>query len=239
MSRNFISSLLLLLPLLLTAGQLLADKRAYVWTYQYLTMSRGTAEVEYYTTFSSTLDPGMARATTSEHRLELEIGMHDHFDMALYQIFEQLPGESLRYTAFQIRARYRLGERDLYPVDPLLYLEYRGVPDFSAHKVEFKFIAARDWGPVNLALNPGIEWEKEDGTTELKAIYAAGISYALGELLGIGLEVKGSKSGHYAGPVISHGKEGLYVALGSGFALSGVAADKPRFMLRLIVGVEF
>ena len=214
-----------------------ADNRAYVWTYEYKTMEAGEAEVEYYTTFHSPYMDSLTGTVTAEHNIELEIGMTDHFDIGLYQVFEQEPNAALSYKGFKIRGRYRFGETGRLPVDPLLYVEYKGRPDFSKHVWEFKVILARDFGRLNVAFNPVFELESEEDGWEQVFKYNLGISYRLHDLVGLGLEAKGSSAGHYLGPVISHGKGNLWVALGSGFAISSISADKPEFMLRLIVGV--
>ena len=214
-----------------------ADNRAYVWTYEYKTMKAGEAEVEYYTTFHSPFPDSLSGTVTAEHNLELEVGMNDRFDMGFYQVFEQLPREALKYKGFKVRARYRFGESGQYPIDPLLYLEYKGRPDFSGHEWEVKLILAKNFNRFNIAVNPVLEFESEDQGWEREFKYNMGISYRLYRLVGFGLEARGSKHGHYLGPVISHGKDDLWVALGSAFAITSISSGKPKFMLRLIVGV--
>ena len=214
-----------------------ADNRAYVWTYECKTMKAGEAEVEYYTTFHSPFPDSLGGTVTAEHNIELEVGMNDHFDMGFYQVFEQPPEEALIYKGFKVRARYRFGELGQYPVDPLLYVEYKGRPDFSRHEWEMKLILAKDFDRFNIAVNPVLEFESDDDGWEQEFKYNLGISYRLHYLLGFGLEARGSEHGHYLGPVISHGKDDLWVALGSGFAITSVSDGKPKFMLRLIVGV--
>ena len=237
MTDRFRASLLTIGTFLALASGLRADGRSFVWTYQYQTMPRGTAEVEYYTTFQSLLNPAMKGATTAFHELELEVGMNDRFDIGLYQRFSQVPGGSFTYDGFKVRARKRFGEQGLLIVDPLIYLEYKGVPDFSSHEVEAKLILAKTLGKIEWAVNPQIEIESEDGVTETSWAYTAGINYDWSPIFRSGLEVKGSAGGHYLGPVISHGKEELWVALGVLRSVTDVTAGKPRMMIRLIVGV--
>lgn len=235
--RPFFSFFLLAMLSLVSSQTLQADNRAFVWTYQYQTMEAGEAEFEAYTTFKSLLNPTMKGTTTAQHHFELEIGMNNRFDVGIYQVFEQAPEAALTYKGYQLRARYRLGKKDQYPMDPLLYFEYKGKPDFSAHTLEGKLILAKDIGKLHVALNPVIEIESEDGAWERKLEYKAGVSYRLRPLADLGLELQGGASGHYLGPVISHGRDKLYVALGSAFALGSVTEGKPRFMLRMIIGV--
>lgn len=111
------------------------------------------------------------------------------------------------------------------------------MPDFSVHEFEAKLILAKTLGKIEWAVNPRIEFEREDGVTETSWAYTAGVNYDWGSLFRSGQELKGSASGHYVGPVISHGKEELWFALGLLRAIIDVAAGKPRMMVRLIVGV--
>ncbi|MFQ6612320.1 MAG: hypothetical protein ACE5D2_04380 [Fidelibacterota bacterium] len=216
----------------------LADKRAYVWTYEYQTMERGSAEAEVYTTFLSPMKSNLEGKVTSVHNMEIEIGMNDRFDVGLYQTFTQVPQGELVYSGYKIRTRYRFGEKNQYFMDPLLYIEYQGVPDFSTHVLELKGILARDLGRFNIALNPTFELESENnGVWEQALKYSAGVQVQINEILGFGLESQGSENGHYLGPVISHGKDGLYVALGSGFAITKIKNNQPEVMLRLIIGL--
>jgi hypothetical protein len=234
--KNKFLSILPVLAILVLTGPASADQRYYVWTYQYQTMERGTAEFESYTTFSTYDLEDQSENTASEHQFELEVGMTDRFDFSIYQVFGSDPGEALKYKGFKLRSRYRFGEKGSYFMDPLLYLEYKGEPELTEHAFEAKLILARDWGPLNLALNPVLEVEKED-EWEFKPEYAAAISYAFSPLLRAGLEMKGSEEASYLGPVISHGIGDLWMALGSGWKLESDTESKPDFQLRLLLGV--
>jgi len=221
----------------ITAREAHADKRRYVWTYEYQTMERGEAEVEQYLTFS-TPDAGAQKGnTTTKYELEYEVGMSDRFDFAVYNVFKQKPNQDLKYDGYKFRWRYRFGEKNRYVLDPLLYLEYKGKPDFSEHAVELKVILAKDKGKWNFALNPLVEWERE-GKWETLLKYTAGLSYQPVKLLSLGVEVKGSEKGTYWGPVISHGKGNLWMAIGSAFHIGKVDAGEPETEIRMIFGFE-
>ena len=213
----------------------LADQHSYVWTYEYKTMKKGEAEIEHYLTLSTPDRRHIEGTMSTEHQFELEVGMTDRFDFSIYQIFKQAPGEDLKYKGFKMRSRYRLGERGGYILDPLVYLEYKSVPDFSEHGIEFKLVLAKDIGRFNLSLNPVLEYERED-EWEFESKYAMGMSYEFYQMLRVGLEAKGSESGHYIGPVISHGREDLWVALGSAFGIGEIEEGKPEFQIRLLMG---
>ena len=97
----------------LTSSSSYADRRSYVWTYEYLTLPKGQAELEHYQTLKL---PDMDNKDIHvwEHRVELEYGITDRLDIAIYQIFEQKNGENFQYSAFQFRTRYRLFEAGYY-----------------------------------------------------------------------------------------------------------------------------
>ncbi|MEE9455551.1 MAG: hypothetical protein V3W11_00180 [bacterium] len=220
------------------AVQASADKRSYVWTYEYKTVERGRAEVEAYFTLS-TPDAGHMRGLAStEHQLELEVGMTERFDFSIYQIFSQSPDEGLNYKGFKLRGRYKIGESGKFVVDPLVYLEYKGEPNFYEHTFELKLVLAKNVGAFNLCVNPIVELEG-NGEWELEPEYAVGASYKIGELLRVGAEGKGGESGHYLGPVISHGRDNLWIALGSANRLGKAADGAPEFQLRMLLGVGF
>lgn len=228
----------IIIALVLLTNIVRADKRSYVWTYEYKTMEAGEVEFEHYLTLSTPLSDSFKGVTTTNHNIELEIGMNDRFDFALYQVFSQTPSSSLLYKGYKMRFRYRFGEKGDYMMDPLLYFEYKGKPDFSEHGLEGKLILAKDIGKVNIALNPVLEFEYEDSGWESEIKYNAGISYKFGWLLRFGIEARGGKNGHYIGPVISHGTGKAWVAFGSAIAVTDIKNNKPQLMLRMIMGIN-
>jgi hypothetical protein len=215
----------------------MADWRSYVWTYEYQTVERGGAEFETYLTLSTPDDDRMRDITTTEHQLELEVGMTERFDFAIYQVFKQPPGGALEYDEYKLRGRYRFGEKGSFVFNPLAYFEYIGKPDFSAHEFELKLILARDFGRFNFSANPQAEFSLEEDDWEMKSGYAAGLSYRLTDLLKVGLESKGSGNDYYLGPVISHGRHDLWATLGAAFAISHIEDNRPKFQVRLLLGV--
>lgn len=229
---------LYIIVLILLTNIVRADKRSYVWTYEYKTMEAGEVEFEHYLTFSTPLSDSFKGVTTTDHNIELEIGMNDRFDFALYQVFSQTPKSSFLYKGYKMRFRHRFGEKGEYKMDPLLYFEYKGKPDFSEHGLEGKLILAKDIGNFNVAINPVIEYEYKNDGWESEIKYNVGISYKIGGLLSLGLEAKGGKNGHYIGPVISHGMGNAWVALGSAIAVTDIKNDKPQLILRMIMGIN-
>ncbi|RMH69883.1 MAG: hypothetical protein D6675_11195 [Gemmatimonadetes bacterium] len=223
--------------LLISLNWVHADQRSYVWTYPYISTEPGHAELEhYYTTTTPNLDQPEG-TTTTEHQFEVEIGMNERFDVAIYQVFKQAPDDALKYNGYKLRCRYRLGERGKWFIDPQLYAEYKGKSDFHEHELEGKLILARDFDRWNIALNPVFEAEWEDSEWETETKLNAGISYHPTKLLAVGMELQTSEDATYLGPTISHGEDGLWVALGSAFAAGDVEEGAAEFKLRMILGV--
>ena len=237
MKYKYINFLLIFFSLISFTSEVMADNRRYVWTYEYMTTPRGKAEFEHYFTLSAPKINEMKGNTISTLQFEFEIGMTDNFDIGIYQVFSQAPSSSFAYDGYKIRARYKFGEKNLYIVDPLLYIEYVGTPDFTKHEIETKLILAKDFDKFNISFNPILAFEKEDKKWETKPEYALGVSYELAELIRFGFEFKGSEEANYLGPVISHGKDGLWMSLGSAFKIGKVEKGKPEFELRWMLGI--
>ena len=221
--------------IILVFSLLLADQRHFVWTYEYKTVSKGEVEFEHYYTTSHPNSSDLSEGIKTGHQLELEIGMNEKYDFAVYHQFEQQ--NSFVYKGYKLRWRYRIGEKNQYLLDPLLYLEYHGKPDFSEHGIETKIIFAKETTNMIISFNPVLEIEIEEDENEFEAEYAAGLSYKINKLLRAGFEIKGSENGHYFGPTISHGVHDIWFSLGSAFAVSAVKGEKPDMEIRMIMGI--
>src|SRR5213075_1724 len=120
-----------------------ADRRDFVRAYQYATQPKGNLEFELWNDVDAPAAGGFDQAVLT-HRLELEYGVTDHWDMALYHVFEQAPGEGFHFDSWRLETRYRLAERGEWPVDVMLYLEAERPGDFTAPwELEEKLILAR------------------------------------------------------------------------------------------------
>ncbi len=229
---------LLLSIIFIIFTQCFADTRSFVWTYESSTMPAGSAEFEHYLTLTSPNLDSLNGNVTSQHDMEIEVGMNDRFDIGIYQSFEQEPGKGLAYKGFKIRGRYRLMAPGALPFNPVIYLEYKGEPDFQRHTAEWKLILTKKFPNGVIAVNPIVELEKGDDNSEISFQYSTGIGYRFSSLVGFGLEFKGGPNGHYWGPVLSHGHGGLYMALGSAISATPIKNNKPDFMVRFLMGIE-
>lgn len=221
-------------------SNLYADRRSYVWTYEYITMPKGMAELEYYVT-TIVPDANESDINTWKHWIELEYGITDHWDISMYQQFKQsnkASGSDFEYDGFKIRTRYRIGEKGKFLLDPLLYFEYIRNDDLSKPNVfEGKLILAKDIDKFNFSYNQILKQELEsDGETEHE--YAFGINYEISPRFKLGLESKGnySKGKYYFGPTISLATERFWTSFGIALGLNDRSDD---LQTRIIVGIPF
>ncbi len=217
-----------------------ADRRSYVWTYEYMTMPKGMWELETYVTAEM---PNLRKSNINsiKPQLELEYGITDRWDVAMYQMWKfknkKYENDS-EYEGFKLRTRYRIGEKGKFFVDPLLYFEYIRDDDFSKPNVgEAKLILAKDLGDFNVSYNQVIKRNLErEGKTDHE--YAAGINYAFTPRFRVGLESKGNypKEKYALGPTISYAFKKAFIAVGAVFGLNEQTDD---LQTRMIVGVLF
>jgi hypothetical protein len=240
MKRSIIAVFIVLMIGLGVSQTAHADRRGYVWTYEYMTMLKGMFELEYYLTEQQP-NIDKSKPNTWKHYVELEYGITSHWDISVYQVFKQANTEnnsSFEYDGFKLRTRYRIAEKDQLPLDTLLYFEYIRNDDFKKPNVlEGKVILAKDVGKLNIAYNQILKQELEsNGKTEHE--YAAGVNYALTPQFKIGVETKGNYTDekYYIGPTMSWGQGKFWAALG---AAAGLSEKSDDLQMRLIVGILF
>jgi hypothetical protein len=142
------------------------------------------------------------------------------------------------YEGYKLRFRHRLNAVGRLPFASVAYLEYEGRPDFSTSAVEAKLILGRDVGPLRLAGNAIIELEPEGDEWEVEPKYAVAAAWMQSDLLSLGLEAKGSESGHSIGPVLGHGLGDLWMSLGSSVLLGNGDGHEAELETRLLLGIK-
>lgn len=231
--------LLLALALLLAAPSSFADRRKYVWTYQYATMAPEATELEFYQT--AKLD----ETDAWEYRVEIEHGLTPRWDLSIYQIFAQTEGGPFKWDALQIRTRYKLAEPGRFFMNPLLYLEYnRKIELTKQNKFEAKLILGRNFDKVNLAINPVYEffWAPGDPVHEIGL--DIGLSYEPTFKWSFGLESTSrheylpggeTETGSYLGPTVSFATGTVYYTFGYA---AGLTDDSNDGRFRFIMGID-
>ncbi len=224
---------------LLVASSVFADRRKYVWTYQSATTLKDHAELEFYQTTKIDL------TNSWEYRIELENGLTDNLDLAVYQIFSQEENAPFKWEAFQIRMRYRFVERGKFFLDPVFYLEYRKKTDGELQdKIEAKLLLGKDFSKSNFSINPVYEYKWNHGDAMNEIGLDVGISYSPSFKLSIGLESTtryeminnaDNKTGSYFGPTISFASGSFYYTFGYA---AGLTDDSNDARARLLIGIS-
>lgn len=239
MKRLFFESMAILMFLCL-GGNAVADQRQYVWTYEYATLAKDSAEIEYYLT-GVTKDRQKDSSSDSQQQVELEYGITDHLDAALYQVFDQKektatePG-TMKYSGYKFRLRYRIAERNQLPLDVLLYAEHQERVD-AKNVFEGKIILTKDVGKLNVAYNQVYKNTYTSGD-HADHEYAAGLSYPLSATLRLAVESKGNfRTDKYAaGPTLSWVGGRLWANLGAVYGLNRRTNDRE---VRFLLGIPF
>jgi len=224
-----------------------ADLRSFTETYEYKTMPEGKTAVEiWHTQGRQTWDKDTAQ--TIEHVLEIEHGITDHWDFAIYNVFSQTAGggaveaEPYHYSETKLETRYRLADRGEWPVDTLLYFEVAKEFGQSIYELEGKVIGARDFGALTVAANAIVELKlgRNAAETEPELAWAVGATYEVHPKLRIGAETWGALEEEElelsAGPALSFALSGnFWIAATAGF---GLTDEAPAFRVRAIIGIE-
>ncbi len=237
----------LVLGSLAVPSRTFADWRYYVWTYQYQTMRRNTWELENYLTFEVPYW-GESNTNSIEEQFEIEYGITDHWDIAVYNSFQRANvargDDKIFYKGFKIRTRYRFGEKGKYPIDPLLYFEWvRDVErDKNPNKFEGKVILGKDIGKFNISYNQILESRLGSGGRTEHG-FAMGASYEIYKNLRMGIEAKGlyhhpgkAKEKFALGPTLSWACRYFWVTAGLALGANEPADD---FEARILIGLPF
>ena len=243
----------------ISAGTAHADRRAYGETYEAVIAPEGELDVELWSTYAEAgeLDGGPA-ARGAREMVELEYGITDRWDAALYNMIDVTSGDAADrtdsgYAGFKVETRYRPSFHGEWWVDPIFYFEFQDRFRGDARQsYELKLILAKDVGRLNVAVNGAVEEERTvDSTWNTEIEYAAGTSYELTPAYKLGAEVfgkaeKGDTGGidnrTWIGPAVSwaagaHGPlRGVWATLAGG---AGVTAGADAYYGRLIVGLQF
>ena len=233
----------LLAVLVLSAANIAnADRRGYVWTYEYQTMPKGESEVEYYLTTKVPNFHKYGDENIWEHQVEYEYGLTNRWDVGVYERWQQTntsDKDSFDYTGTKVKTRYRFGEKGMYPIDTLLYLEYIHPDGSEEAELEGKVVLAKDFGKFNIAYNQIFETEiNQSWQKSFLYEYAVGLNYEFSLRLKLGIESAGSytKEEYFIGPTVSWASKKFWVGFGAQAGLNDKTDD---FRCRLIIGFPF
>jgi hypothetical protein len=224
-----------------------ADRRSFTNTYEYSTVPEGKTAIEmWHTQARDTWKAGSPQRY--EQILEIEHGLTDHWDAALYTVLGQVASndptiaEPLGLDNMRMETRYRFADRGEWPVDTLAYFEVAKDFGKSVYELEAKAIVARDFDRVTAAANLIGEYRVGHDVMDNKTTlgWATGVTYEVHAKCRLGAETWGEREGGVtyasAGPAISVAPSGnLWLTLTAGFGLNDSAA---AFSGRAILGIE-
>ena len=229
----------------LVAVRAAADRKSFTNTYEYATLPEGQTEVELWHT-ESQARWGHA-PQTFEERIEVEHGITDNWDAAMYTVLKQIsPAEPMAGTplgldSVRLETRYRFADRGQWPVDTVAYFEIGKDFGLSHYELEAKGIFARDFDRITAAANVIAELTVgRDVPSQTFAIgWAGGATYEVTPKVRLGGESWGSRESGAtyasAGPAISLAPSAkLWLALTAGF---GITAVTDAFSGRMVMGL--
>src|SRR5690349_978884 len=109
-----------------------ADRRTLIRAYEFETQPQGNLEFELWNDVAA--PRSSFQDSTITNWLELEYGLTDRWDVALYHVFASggpQPAEPFHFDSWRLETRYRLAERGDWPVDVMIYGEIERPADFS------------------------------------------------------------------------------------------------------------
>jgi hypothetical protein len=230
------------LALLLLAPAARADRRTLIRAYEYATQPKGNLEFELWNDIDAPAAGFEAAAIT--HRVELEYGITDHWDMALYHVFESAPGASFHFDSWRLETRYRLAEKGEWPVDVMLYFEVERPAVFAdPWETEQKLILAKDVGPWGFVANLVAEQKLLHARDKHLYEIDLGARYELTPALRVGAEawtiqttMQGATRGTwFLGPSVSVATAKVWIQLGVGFGL-GIGDKDSLAEVRSVLG---
>lgn len=180
-------------------GIALATPRSLPFTYPYETLPEGALEVEQYIDLipvrvARELPDGTTDGVVSMRSVlqtELEYGLTDKLEVALYFMFRQGASAGtpfMRFQGLKQRLRYRFKENGEWPINVGIYLELAEL--HNELEFEEKILLSRRFGALNIAANLWVEqeWYWQDRETKFIFNPTIGAAYELSPKLTIGAE---------------------------------------------------
>lgn len=223
--------------------------RRFTYVYEAKVAEKGEIEVENWVTWKS----GPDGENGFDFRHELEFGVTDRFQLAVYVADWKVADNIASYENTALEAIYQLTDPKTSFLGSALYGEVKlGDEQF---KLEAKGILQKNIGPLVLAYNATIEaeWEGENlGNLDErygKLEQSAGASWKFSDNIKVGGELQQkfylkdnwsvpTQSVIYVGPNIAL-EYGRYFATFTGMIQATSISGEPDFQLRTIFGVEF
>jgi hypothetical protein len=223
-----------------------ADRRTMIRAYEFQTQPKGNLEFELWNDVEA---PRTAFAdSTIVTRVELEYGITDRWDSALYHVFAQggPQGEGpqpFHFDSWRLESRYRLAEKGEWPIDVMIYGELERPADFNQpFETEEKIILEKDFGRFALVANLvgeqhlfradlGRTWELDFGARyEVTPQLRAAVEFWTTQEF-VGPDVSRN---YYVGPSLSVATQRIWLQFGVGIGLD--TSQDQQVFIRSVLG---
>ena len=236
-----------------------ADPRPWTFNYDTYSVGKGNAEYEQFFTYRTHTDEDNAYARY-DFRHEIEYGLSDNFDIALYFANWRYEDSDSRtgthYDSSSVEMIYYV----LNPVEDVIGLGLYNEFAVGDGEVAFeqKLLVQKDIGNWSFVYNLVFETEvegvfKKDSDTEVEGVleHTFGVSYALpfAPSIRVGAESviesiyenwnEYEDTVYYAGPNFSYHSGGHWWFTVTGLYQLSSVDDEPDYAVRLIAGWEF
>ena len=237
------------------AGLAQADRRIFAFTYPYMTLPKGSLEMEHYldlglNNWDNPATPQVEHDWTKpawQHQIEFEYGITDRLDFGFYNVFVQDPFGTLHFDGIKARSRYRFADPGVHAIDTGVYLEFSYFGDEV--EIEQKLILSKILGHVEIAFNGTVEEGFELGNKEWEYLLtpSLGVGYHLSPGFALTLEYVGRMQiaeekveyyVSYLGPGLSVAAGQFYWTLASEWQL-GKESSVAAIQVRSILGITF
>jgi hypothetical protein len=251
-----ISALLAASALCLAALPASATERRFAFTYETTTLPKGAFELENWATWKHTGNPGARHTELFQFRHELEYGITDRLQLAVYAFDWRYnrrddEGHRARWEHSGVELIYRMSEPTSF-LGSALYVE--AVVGETSLELEGKLLLEKRLGDWRIAYNLILEaeWEGdrfgryEESSGEFAQ--TLGISYDVNKHLSVGAELlheiplpnwgDSEESNVFVGPNASL-RIGRFFLTGTGlFQVSNIEGE-PDLQVRLLTGFHF
>ncbi len=231
----------------------LADRRNFTFIYEPKTLDKGQLEIEYYMTAAVTQDKLSGEHNWNwAHQVEVEYGVTERFDLAMYQMFN-----TEGWLGYKLRARFRPWHYGTLPFDLMLYLEWIQKPTGDIALEERVVVGTTLFDKLYISLDTMVEQGPLTGDVGFKLHEGLGIGYEIAPWFVLGLEtqlrfawqpkdvftatgtdteLEFSGARLYMGPTLSFAVKKIWWDVNVSFRVAG-EEDDTKYLFRVLWGI--